>query len=95
VAGTKRPAAASIPAPPPQKPRKAPEKTILVPKTLRDVNVFTKQKQVGQGTYGYVLLASDQYNTIVMAFTNALHASSFLLCVFFVRIAIFVVAFLS
>jgi serine/threonine protein kinase len=36
-----------------------------VPKTLRDVNAFAKQKQVGQGTYGYVLL--DFFTVLVLS----------------------------
>jgi len=92
VAGTKRPAAASLPAPPAQKPRKAPAKTILVPKTLRDVNAFTKQKQVGQGTYGYVLHASNHStNPLRLSLTRLMLSLLPIVCVSFVLDCILVV----
>jgi len=66
--GTKRPAAAPlVPAPPAQKPRKDPTKIFLVPKTLRDVNAFAKQEQVGQGTYGSVFSGKDKQTKDIVA----------------------------
>jgi cyclin-dependent kinase 12/13 len=38
-----------------------------VPKTLRDVNAFAKQKQVGQGTYGSVFAGKDKQTGDIVA----------------------------
>jgi cyclin-dependent kinase 12/13 len=38
-----------------------------VPKTLRDVNAFAKQKQVGQGTYGSVFVGKDKQTGDIVA----------------------------
>jgi len=38
-----------------------------VPKTLRDVNAFAKQEQVGQGTYGSVFSGKDKQTKDIVA----------------------------
>ena len=40
---------------------------ICAPVVLRDVNVFTKEHQVGQGTYGSVFVGCDKITKEVVA----------------------------
>lgn len=41
--------------------------SICAPVVLRDVNVFTKEHQVGQGTYGSVFVGTDKITKEVVA----------------------------
>ena len=41
--------------------------SIRAPVVLRDVNVFTKEHQVGQGTYGSVCVGTDKVTKEVVA----------------------------
>eukprot|EP00591_Stephanopyxis_turris_P006883 CAMPEP_0195517878 /NCGR_PEP_ID=MMETSP0794_2-20130614/11800_1 /TAXON_ID=515487 /ORGANISM="Stephanopyxis turris, Strain CCMP 815" /LENGTH=408 /DNA_ID=CAMNT_0040646755 /DNA_START=619 /DNA_END=1842 /DNA_ORIENTATION=- len=47
--------------------KKQPRVSIIRPKTLRDVTVFQKKNQVGQGTYGSVFMGIDKDNSDVVA----------------------------
>jgi cyclin-dependent kinase 12/13 len=39
----------------------------MAPPVLRDVNVFTKKNQVGQGTYGSVFVGQDKVSGAIVA----------------------------
>jgi serine/threonine protein kinase len=64
--------------PPPKRPADAPSApaakrvnrgsiSIMAPTVLRDVNVFTKKNQVGQGTYGIVFVGQDKATNEIVA----------------------------
>mmetsp|Transcript_27119 Transcript_27119/g.38149 ORF Transcript_27119/g.38149 Transcript_27119/m.38149 type:complete len:138 (+) Transcript_27119:473-886(+) len=66
VIGKKRPSDTPLPRPHPLKTRK-PSVSINAPVVLRDVTAFIKERQVGQGTYGYVvcdLLVTEEKNIL-------------------------------
>jgi len=60
----KRPAAPPKPAAPAAKRSKV---SIMAPVVLRDVNVFEKKYQVGQGTYGSVFVGQDKVSNEIVA----------------------------
>lgn len=54
-------------APRPQKKRSTGEVMLMRPRVLRDVNVFLKKLQIGQGTYGSVFMGMDKETKEVVA----------------------------
>lgn len=61
---------ATLPLPPPLPAHKRQRRgslSIEAPKVLRDVNVFLKKHQVGQGTYGSVFVGADRVTGEVVA----------------------------
>jgi cyclin-dependent kinase 12/13 len=52
---------------PPQKRQRAESVSIMAPVVLRDVTVFEKKQQVGQGTYGSVFVGADKVTGGIVA----------------------------
>eukprot|EP00978_Attheya_sp_CCMP212_P014367 scaffold36524_cov35-Attheya_sp.AAC.3 len=65
-AGLKR-APMARPQVPPQKRQRAESVSIMAPVVLRDVTVFEKKQQVGQGTYGSVFVGADKVTGGIVA----------------------------